>query len=277
MTSRWHSAKTAEPDMGLLSYSHSGVSVPIPEGILPLFNQYRSPGSLYKSKMTHSLRLHGILCLAFFGSVISSSAVAETLPASLDFGLHLSRLDTSLHSGQQDINTTVKQLGIVSFDIRQQPLRPGLAVGYASVSDSNQAVTAGMELVGFYIAPALRGVLVDGRWLTATLTATYLYQRVKDSNATQDVTQEWQQQQLDLDVKCHITRQMNLLLGGRYGRIDVDERISGGVNQNLTLQAGPTLGYRAGLEFNLEGEGQVGMFLHRAIGDGIEIYFQQQF
>ena len=227
--------------------------------------------------MTHSLRLHGILCLAFFGSVISSSAVAETLPASLDFGLHLSRLDTSLHSGQQDINTIVKQLGIVSFDIRQLPLRPGLAVGYASVSDSNQAVTAGMELVGFYIAPALRGVLVDGRWLTATLTATYLYQRVKDSNATQDVTQEWQQQQLDLDIKCHITRQLNLLLGGQYGRIDVDEQISGGFNQNLTLQASPTLGYRAGLEFDVGGEGQVGMFLHRAIGDGIEIYFQQQF
>lgn len=227
--------------------------------------------------MTHRLRLLGSLYLAVFGPLMAGSAAAAPLPASVDFGLHLSRLDTPLHDGQQVINTIVKQLGIASFDMRQQTLRPGLAVGYAYLSDSNQAVTAGMELEGFYIAPALRGVLIDGRRGSVTLTATYLYQRVKDSNATQDVTLEWQQPQLDLDVKYQIARQMNLLLGGRYGRIDADEKVSGAVNQTLTLKSGPTLGYRAGLEFDLGGEGQVGLLLHRAMGDGLEIYFQSQF
>lgn len=227
--------------------------------------------------MKHRIRPLGFLSLAFFGPFIAASVTAAPLPASLDFALHLSRLETSLNDGQQAIDTTVKQLGIVSFDIGQQTLQPGLAVGYAYVSDSNQSATAGMELQGFYIAPALRGVLIDGQRFTATLTGTYLYQRVKDSNTDRAVTLEWQQPQVDLDVKCRITRQIGLLLGGQYGRIDVDEKITGSIDQTLTFNTGPTLGYRAGLEFDLEGNGQVGMLLHRAIGDGVEIYFQRQF
>jgi hypothetical protein len=152
-----------------------------------------------------------------------------------------------------------------------------LAIGYAYVSAGNQAVTAGMELEGFYIAPALRSVVFDDRRLNITLTATYLYQRVKDSNSDQAVTLEWQQPQLELDAKCHLSRQIVLALGGQYGRIDADEHLSGGVDQTLTLHSGPSLGYRAGLEFDLGNDGQVGMLLHRALGDGVEIYFKRQF
>jgi hypothetical protein len=227
--------------------------------------------------MKHRLRPPGFPCLIFLGLCIAASAGAAPLPASLDFALHLSRLDTALNAGQQDITATVKQLGVVSFDIGNRPLQPGLAVGYAYVSDSGQAVTAGMELEGFYVAPAVRGVLINGQRLTATLTGTYLYQRVKDSNADQSVTLEWQQPQLDLDINYRVGRQIGLLLGGQYGRADVDEKITGGVDQSLTLETGSTLGYRAGLEIDLGDDGQVGMLLHRAIGDGVEIYFQRQF
>lgn len=227
--------------------------------------------------MKYRLRRLGSLCLALLSPFIAPSAGAQPLAASVDFALHLSRLDTPLNDGQQDIDTTVKQLGIASFDTEQQTLQPGLAVGYAYVSAGNQAATAGMELEGFYIAPALRSVLLDGRRLTATLTATYLYQRVKDSNTDQTVTLEWQQPQLELDVKYHLSRQIVLVAGGQYGRIDADEKLTGTIDQTLTLQTGPTLGYRTGLEFDLGDDGRVGMLLHRAIGDGVEIYFQRQF
>jgi len=222
--------------------------------------------------MKHRLRFLGFLAL-----FIAISARAAPVPAALDFALHLSRLDIPLNNGPQTINTTVKQLGVVSFDISQQTLQPGLGVGYAYASDSQQSVTAGMELVGFYIAPALRSVLLDGSRLTATLTATYLYQRVKDSNADQAVTLEWHQPQLDLKLKYRINRSIGLLLGGQYGRIDADEKLSGNINQTISLQNGPTLGYRAGLDMDVGGDGHVGVLVHRAIGDGLEIYFQQLF
>lgn len=217
------------------------------------------------------------VCLALLGLFSAVSANASPLPPSIDFAMHFSRLDTTLKNGQQEIATTVKQIGIASFDLSQNTLQPGLAIGYAYINDSDQAVTAGMALEGFFFAPSLRGLLFDNRSLSGTLTATYLYQRVKDSNADRMVTLEWQQPQLDLDVKYRVTRQIDLLLGARYGRANVDETITGDIQQSLTLNAGPTLGYRAGMEIELGGRGQVGLSLHHAIGDGVEIYFQRQF
>jgi hypothetical protein len=222
--------------------------------------------------MKHRLRLLGCLALC-----IAFPTGAAPVPAALDFALHLSRLDIPLSDGPQAINTTVKQLGIVSFDISQQILQPGLGVGYAYAGDSQQSVTAGMELEGFYIAPALRSVLLDGHRLNATLTATYLYQRVKDSNADQTVTQEWHQPQLDLVLNWRLSRAFALVLGGQYGRIDVDEKLGGAVERTVTLHRKSTLGYRAGLDMDVGGDGHVGVLVHRAIGDGVDIYFQQLF
>ena len=224
-------------------------------------------------------RLHpaNSLTIAFFAMLISTTATAESPPDSLSFALQLSRLNISLHEGQHSINTPAKHLGIVSFDTSGQTLQPGLAVGYAYISDSSQSYTAGMELQGYYLAPALRGVLIDGQRLSATLSGTYLYQRVKDNNSQQAVSLEWHQPQLDLEVTCRISRQISLLLGGQYGRIDVDEKITNGVDQTITLKSEAILGYRAGLEFDLGGDAQVGMRLHRAIGDGVELYFQRQY
>lgn len=206
-----------------------------------------------------------------------AQATAAPLSESLDFALQFSRLDTSLSDERRSIKSSVKKIGIMSIDTSGQTLRPCLSLGYAYVSDNSQSLTAGMELQGFYIGPALRGVLIDTQRIRAMLTGTYLYQRVKDSNADHSVTLEWQQPQLDLDILWRATRQVEIFLGGQYGRVDADEKIRGTVNQTLTLHSGPTLGYRAGLEFDLGGDGQVGILLHRAIGDGVEIYFQRQF
>lgn len=222
--------------------------------------------------MKHRLRF-----LSFLTLCIACPVRAAPVPAALDFALHLSRLDYPLSDGPQAINTTVKQLGVVSFDISQYPLQPGIGVGYAYASDSQQSVTAGLELEGFYLAPALRSVLLDGRRLTATLTATYLYQRIKDSNADQSVTLEWHQPQLDVELIYRISRPIGLVLGGQYGRIDADEKLSGGINQTVTLHSGPTLGYRAGLDMDVGGDGHVGVLVNRAIADGVELYFQQLF
>jgi len=228
--------------------------------------------------MNYSLRRIGfslITSLCFFGT---GQAATVSAPESVTFGLHFSSLDVSLNDPkQQPVDTTVEQVGIASFDTGEQTLQPGLLLGYAHVGNINQLLAAGLQPQGFYIGPALRGMLIDNGRLSAALTGTYLYQRVRDSNADRELTLEWQQPQLDLDMLWRFSQRVALSLAGQYGRIDVNERIKGTVNQTLTLDSGPTLGYRAGLEFDLGEDGQVGILLHRAIGDGVELYFQQQF
>jgi|GEM_PF-3483885 len=203
--------------------------------------------------------------------------IAESPTEPLDFGLHLSRLTTELSDNQRAIHTVVRRAGIASFDMTTRSLQPGIALGYASISDTSQPLSAGLEPQGFYIAPALRSAVINTRPFTVTLTGSYLYQHTRDSNATQSVTMEWHQPQLDLDALWRLSERAGLTVGGQYGRIDIDEKISGAVNQTITLKRRATLGSRAGLEFDLGNDGQVGLLLHRGIGDGVEIYFQRRF
>ncbi len=206
-----------------------------------------------------------------------SPAGADPYSGSLDFALHLSRLKVDLNDGQRTAATTVKHAGIASFNLSNAALQPGLSLGYAYIDTTDQPLTAGMELKGFYIGPALRGALIDGRTFTLSVTGSYLYQRVRDSNTTQAVTLEWYQPQLDLDAVWHISASVGLAIGGQFGRVDVDERIEGTVNQTLKLKRNSTFGGVAGVEFDLGGDGRVGVLLHQAVGDGAEIYFQRQF
>ena len=226
--------------------------------------------------MTQPVRPFGLILLAMFVLIAADSAVAATAPSALDFGLHLARMEVTLDDATQTVNTTVKRIGIVTFDSGRPSVQPGLAVGYAYVSDDSPA-GAGLERQGFYIAPALRGVLLATQRIMATITGSYLYQRTKDNNVDQAVTSEWLQAQLDLDLRYRLSGLFNLALGGHYGRIDVDEQLSGAVDRTLTRHTGPSLGYHAGLEIDLDEDGQVGISVHHALGDGVELYFQRQF
>lgn len=225
--------------------------------------------------------MKSFLCsLLLAGALIALSSTrveAEPLAKPLDFALHFSRLKTELHAGQQRVDTVVKQAGISSFDNSDPALQPGLLLGYAWADIANQSLAAGLTPEGYYIGPALRSTMIAGRHFILTFTASYLYQWIRDSSAGQTVTLQWYQPQMDLDAAWRITRHISILIGGQYGRVDVDEQLTGNTNQTLTLDKSSTLGGRAGLELDLGGEGQAGFLIHQAIGDGVELYFQRQF
>jgi len=220
------------------------------------------------------------LCLLLATLLVSSYSCqlhAALVAKTLDFSLNVARLETGLHDGQQLINTTVKQMGISSFNSSDPTLQPGILVGYAWIDIAKQSPIAGMSPEGFYVGPALRSTLLSGRRLSLSVTAAYLYQRVRDSTPDQAVTLEWYQPQLDLDAAWHMTRRVKLLLGGRYGRVDADEKLSGNINQSINLKKSSKLGSRAGLELDLGSDGQAAIISHHAIGDGVELYFRRQF
>jgi hypothetical protein len=194
----------------------------------------------------------------------------------LDFALHLARLKTDLRASGRNDTATVKQIGIVSFDRRTAALQPGLLLGYAWI-DVEHGPAATLAPEGFYIGAAVRSELLNNDHFLLTATASYLYQRVRDSNATLSVTLEWYQPQADLDARWRLTSSLGLRLGATYGRADADEKSSGTVAQTVSLARDAVLGGRAGLELDLGGDGQMGFMLHQAIGDGVEVYFQRQF
>lgn len=221
--------------------------------------------------------LYRRLLAASLIALSSANAAAELATRPLDFALHLSRLETELHSSAQILTATVKQAGIAAFDAGDPSLQPGLFLGYSWIDLAHRAPTTGLQAEGVYLGPALRNELVNSGHLRLHLTAAYVYQRVRDSGAGQTATLEWYQPQLDLDGAWRISRHLTLLIGGRYGRVDGDEKLSGNVTQTLNLDRGATLGSRAGLELDLSGDGRAGILVHQALGDGVEFYFQRRY
>jgi cell wall assembly regulator SMI1 len=218
-------------------------------------------------------RTSATLAMAALHTVSAAAAVPETL----DFALHVSRLETKLSVRQQRVDTVIERAGIASFDTSNAALQPGLYAGYAWVNLTNQSSAAGLQPGGYYIGPAIRSAMAFGRNLNLTATAGFLYQRTKDDNAAQAIVMEWYQPQLDLDAAWHIAAQLNVTAGGQYSSIDADEKLSGAVNQTVTLERHSIFGGHAGLELDLGDDGQVGFLIHRDIGNGVELYFQQQF
>jgi hypothetical protein len=202
---------------------------------------------------------------------------ADSFSDPIDFALHLSRLKTELSDGQETIDTTLKQAGITTFSLNKPSMQPGLSLGYAYIDTANQPLSAGMELEGFYIGVALRSILIDNRRATLSVTGSYLYQHADDSNSSQTVNLDWYQPQLDIDALWRLNASVGLTVGGRYSRVEADERIEGAVNQSLQLKRSSTLGGHAGVQFDLGEDGQMGALVHQGVSDGAEIYFQRQF
>ena len=223
-------------------------------------------------------RLSYRLCWACALIVFSVPAAgADPFSDPIDFALHFSRLETGLDDGQQTVDTTEKQLGITAFNLVNPALQPGLLLGYAFIDIADQPLTAGMELDGFYIGPALRSTLIDDHDFTLSITGSYLYQSTRGSADTQVINLDWYQPQLDLDARWRLSQNAKLTIGGQIGRVDVNERFEGPVKQTLKLKQTSTLGGHAGMEFDLGDPGQIGVLIHHAISNGVELYFQQQF
>jgi len=195
----------------------------------------------------------------------------------LDFALHLERYDTTLSGGRDRIDLTVKRAGISTYGNDDPTLQPGLLLGYATLDSGDASFSSSSQPEGFYVGPALRSEFFANRHLTASVTGSYLYQRVRDETGGRQQTLEWQQWRLALATHWRLSTRVALLASGHYGAIDSQQRLEGTVNQSRSLTRGPGAGGRAGLEFQVDGNGRIGVAAERGEFDGLDIYFQRQF
>lgn len=210
------------------------------------------------------------LCIA----VPAAAAAAPFASPPLDFSLHLSRHDTTLGDGAGRIDLSVKRAGIAAYANAEPRLHAGLLAGYAALSGG--AFDAGTQSEGFYAGPAVRSLLLDRPRIAATLTGAYLFQRVRDETGADQRTLEWQQWQIELDGHWHVAPPIALVLGGRYGAVDAEQRLRGARNETRRLAADAAFGARAGLDFRVGG-GRIGFVAEMGEWEGIDIYFQRQF
>ncbi|MHB1141174.1 MAG: hypothetical protein ACYC1T_05365 [Sulfuricaulis sp.] len=197
--------------------------------------------------------------------------------STLDFSLRFARTKMPLEYAGRTNDATSRWFGFSLREKAGKRVTLGMYGGYAWLTQTNNPVTAGIELNGFHAGFSLHGVLLEGRRASLYGALDYGYQKVDHKNDARTVVIDWSHPQAQLGGILTLARNWRLYGGGSYGKIDGEERVSGSVNHTLAFERGAQSGGFAGLDLNVETDGYIGVELRSGLMRGGEIYFKRRF
>jgi hypothetical protein len=197
--------------------------------------------------------------------------------STLDFALRFARTKMPLDYAGRTHDTTSRWFGFSLREKAGKRVTLGMYGGYAWLTQTNNPVTAGIELDGFHAGFSLHGVLLEGQRASLYGALDYGYQKVDHKGDTQTVVIDWAQPQAQLGGMLTLARNWRLYGGGSYGKIDGEERVSGSVNHTLSFERGAQSGGFLGLDLNVETDGYIGIEARSGLMRGIDIYFKRSY
>ena len=197
--------------------------------------------------------------------------------SNLDFSLRFARSRAPLDYGNRISDATSNWFGFSLREKAGKRVTLGMYGGYAWLTQTNNPVTAGIELDGFHAGFSLHGVLLEGKHAFLYGALDYSYQKTDHKNDTQTVVIDWTQPQAQLGVVLTPAPNWRLYGGSSYGKLDGEERASGTVNHTLAFKRGARAGGFIGLDLNVDADGYVGIEARSGVDRGGEIYFKRHF
>lgn len=197
--------------------------------------------------------------------------------STLDFSLRFARAEMPLEYAGRTQDGTASWFGVSLREQVSPRVTLGMYGGYAWLTQTNNPVTAGIELDGYHAGFSLHALLWPGRRASLYGTLDYGYQKMDHEGIAQKVVIDWTQAQAQLGAMLTLARHWRLYGGGSYGRIDGEERASGAVNHTLDFERGARSGGFVGLDLNVETDGYIGVEYRSGLARGGEIYFKRRF
>ena len=202
---------------------------------------------------------------------------ADNNSSTLDFSLRFARTKMPLDYAGRTQDSTSSWLGVSLREQASKRVTLGMYGGYAWLTQTNNPVTAGIELDGYHAGFSLHGVLLEGQRASLYGALDYGYQKADHKGDAQTVVIDWTQSQAQLGVMLALAERWRLYGGGSYGKIDGEERASGSVNHTLAFERGARSGGFLGLDLNVETDGYIGIEARSGLMRGGEIYFKRRF
>ena len=230
------------------------------------------------------MRPRTLPCLCLLLILTTAPAIADTYhgpdlgdrPA--DFALRIAHSDVRLRYDDGTVHkATVDRLGVSLTQHLSPGLHGTLSAGYEGMTQSDNPVLAGQSPSGYYGGVALRGQLLSGTYLDAALSAHYTYHRLEATPTGQDITLSWHQAWADVVAGLHPQSRLRLYAGARYGVIGGDQRLSGTVNRTTGFQQDRHTGYFAGLDWEVDPTGHIGLRVDAGQFRGVEMSFARRF
>lgn len=195
--------------------------------------------------------------------------------SNLDFSLRLASAKTPLTYAGRTQDTTSRWIGVGLREAAGKHIVLGMYGGYAYTTQTDNPLTAGLELDGYHAGLSIHGFLPLGRSAQLYGAFEYTYQRVKHEAETQNIVLDWVRPQAQLGVLAALSPRWRVYGGANYGKIDGEERANGSVNHTLAFDRGARVGGVFGIDLNWDAGGYVGIELRSGIDRGGEIYFKR--
>lgn len=195
----------------------------------------------------------------------------------VDFSLRLARAETPLDYGSRNIDTNSRWLGFSLREKVSERVTLGMYGGYAYVTQTNNPVTAGIELNGYHAGFSFHGIVITGQRASLFYTLDYTYQKVDHKGDTQTVVIDWFEPRAQIGGLVALSPHLRLYGGGSYGYIDGEERVSGGVNSTTNFSRDTRAGGFIGLDVNTDPDGYVGIEARTGLTRSMEIYFKRRY
>ena len=195
----------------------------------------------------------------------------------VEFSLRLARAKTPLDYGNRNYDTTSRWLGVSLREKVSDRITLGMYGGHAGVTQTNNPVTAGIELDGYHAGFSFHGIILTGQRASLFYTLDYFYQKVDHKSDTQAVVIEWFEPRAQIGALLTLSPHLRLYGGGSYGYIDGEERVSGGVNSTTNFRRDARTGGFIGLDLNTDPDGYVGIEARSGLTRSMEIYFKRRY
>lgn len=218
------------------------------------------------------------LLLIFIPPVLAEAAgplVPRDDKSALDFSLRFGRSEIPFDYDNRTNDTTSRWLGISLREKVSKRVTLGMYGGYSRLTQTNNPVTAGIELDGYHAGFSVHGIMLDGHHASLYGMFDYSYQKVDHKDDVQTVVIDWVYPQTQLGAMLRLTRNWRLYGGGSYGKIDGQQRASGSVNHALSFERGGQSGGFLGLDLSVQTNSYFGIEVRSGLTRGGEIYFKQ--
>lgn len=227
-----------------------------------------------------SLKAFAIVFMVCHGGATFSAAglyPVDRRAGSIEAELDVERDDYELAGDVGILETRASRVGISLFEAVRPELTLGFFGGVVSVSQSGQALTAGMSPGGEYLGLSLRSVPLGGSRWRLGIAARLLYQSVDDATADQRVELDWLETEASAVFAFDVTGTLSLYAGSSYTGLDVDQRARGVVNSTVEFTEHETGSAIAGLDLEVDPGGFVTLFVRGGARDGFTLRFRRIF
>ncbi|NOX42220.1 MAG: hypothetical protein GXP19_00565 [Gammaproteobacteria bacterium] len=227
--------------------------------------------------MFHCLSLRVLLLISIiFLQSNAAQALMLDMQENGEFSLNLERVTTDLKFDNAVIENRISRIYMSIYEASYAWFQPGLKLGYLSSTQSNNPITAGINLSGEIIGISLITNIPPRRFLSTQIEMDYLYHDVNKETFTQKVSLKWYEFIAKAGVSIN-PGLWQLSIGRYFHLIDGDETAYGTIIQTRHFKEEKQTGSYLDFTLFVDSTGKVGIRAQGGSRRGINLVFSREY